>query len=344
MGALPGDVIIAGSPARVVHIRRRGIGGILPIARYPAIVLSFDNHQAAGFNEGTWRAATRSVLQCPADQPGIRVDSYIGRESGCRIGEPRTRVRIAGLDRDGDYVPVHAQLRARVRNYRRQVGGYPTCIQNFDRLDIRVFHPVDKLQVQYSVRNRLRMAHHKGSDSAISSKWIDIVKRSRDTALDGNIEDALTGADKGPAPEVENYSIPLGKANVEREGTDVSFISYGRPLKDMRAMVDKLAEDGISVEIIDLRTVSPLDTDTIVKSVNKTGRAVIAHEAVRSFGVGAEVAARIQEHCFGKLKAPIKRVASKDAAVPFARVLEHKAFLYQASDIEQAIRDTLEGK
>ncbi len=158
------------------------------------------------------------------------------------------------------------------------------------------------------------------------------------------IEDALTRADKGSAPEVANYSIPLGVANVEREGSDVSFISYGRPLKDMRAMVDRLAEEGISVEIVDLRTVSPLDTDTIVKSVNKTGRAVIAHEAVRSFGVGAEVAARIQEHCFGNLKAPIKRVASKDVAVPFARKLEHQAFLYQASDIEKAIRETLEGK
>lgn len=157
------------------------------------------------------------------------------------------------------------------------------------------------------------------------------------------IEDSLTRADKGPAPE-PNYSIPLGKANVEREGTDVSFISYGRPLKDMRKMVDKLEADGISVEIVDLRTVSPLDTDTIVASVNKTGRAVIAHEAVRSFGVGAEVAARLQEHCFGKLKAPIKRIASADCAVPFARNLEHQAFLYQASDIEKAIRETLEGK
>jgi acetoin:2,6-dichlorophenolindophenol oxidoreductase subunit beta len=155
------------------------------------------------------------------------------------------------------------------------------------------------------------------------------------------IEDALTRAMKGPAPDA-NYSIPLGKANVEQEGTDVTFISYGRPMQDIRQIAPKLAEEGISVEIIDLRTVSPLDTDTIVKSVRKTGRAVIAHEAVRSFGVGAEVAARIQEHCFAELKAPVLRVASKDVAVPFARKLEQE-FLYKGADIEAAIRQTLEG-
>jgi pyruvate/2-oxoglutarate/acetoin dehydrogenase E1 component len=154
------------------------------------------------------------------------------------------------------------------------------------------------------------------------------------------IEDALTRTVKGPEPEA-NYKLPLGKAHVEQEGTDVTFISYGRPMQDIRALAPKLAADGISVEIIDLRTVSPLDTDTILKSVAKTGRAVIAHEAVRSFGVGAEVAARIQEHLFSELKAPVLRVASKDVAVPFSRILEQE-FLYKASDIEAAIRQTLE--
>lgn len=156
------------------------------------------------------------------------------------------------------------------------------------------------------------------------------------------IEDALTRAAKGPKPPA-NHILPLGKAHVEQEGSDVTFISYGRPMQDIRKLAPKLADEGISLEIIDLRTVSPLDTDTLIKSVNKTGRAVIAHEAVRSFGSGAEIAARIQEACFGALKAPIKRVASKDVAVPFSRNLEQE-FLYKASDIETAIRETLEGK
>ncbi len=154
------------------------------------------------------------------------------------------------------------------------------------------------------------------------------------------IEDALTRTVKGPAP-VANHRLPLGKAHVEREGSDVTFISYGRPMQDIRKIAPRLAEEGISVEVIDLRTVSPLDTDTILASVAKTGRAVIAHEAVRSFGVGAEVAARIQEHLYAELKAPVLRVASKDVAVPFSRVLEQE-FLYKGSDIEAAIRQTLE--
>ena len=155
------------------------------------------------------------------------------------------------------------------------------------------------------------------------------------------IEDALTRTVSGPAPEA-NHSLPLGKAHVEQEGSDVTVISYGRPMQDIRQLCPKLAEEGISVECIDLRTVSPLDTETVLNSVAKTGRAVIAHEAVRSFGVGAEVAAQIQEHVFSDLKAPVLRVASKDVAVPFSRNLEQE-FLYKGSDIEAAIRQTLEG-
>jgi pyruvate dehydrogenase E1 component beta subunit len=154
------------------------------------------------------------------------------------------------------------------------------------------------------------------------------------------IEDALTRAVQGPAPP-PGHRIPLGKANILRSGSDVSVISYGRPIQDIRAIADRLAEEGISVEIVDLRTVSPLDTETVLNSVAKTGRAVVAHEAPRSFGVGAEVAACIQEHLLGELKAPVRRVASRDVAVPFARSLEQE-YLYKASAIESAIRQSLE--
>ncbi len=154
------------------------------------------------------------------------------------------------------------------------------------------------------------------------------------------IEDALTRAVTGPAPP-PGHRIPLGKANVLRTGSDVSVISYGRPIQDVVPMAERLAQEGISVEIVDLRTVSPLDTETVLQSVAKTGRAVVAHEAPRSFGVGAEVVARIQEHLLGDLKAPVLRVASRDVAVPFSRLLE-QGFLYQPSAIESAIRQTLE--
>ena len=156
------------------------------------------------------------------------------------------------------------------------------------------------------------------------------------------IEDGLTRALTGPAPP-PGHRVPLGKVHVARSGSDVSVIGYGRPLRDTLVIAERLAQEGIQVEVVDLRTVSPLDTDGILKSVAKTRRAVVVHEAPRSFGVGAEVAARIQEHLYGQLAAPVLRVASRDVTVPFAKVLETE-YLYKPTEIESAIRRTLEAK
>jgi pyruvate dehydrogenase E1 component beta subunit len=156
------------------------------------------------------------------------------------------------------------------------------------------------------------------------------------------IEDGLTRQVTGPAPP-PGHRVPLGKANVMRSGSDVSVIGYGRPLSDTLAIAERLAKEGIQLEVVDLRTVSPMDTDTILKSVAKTRRAVVVHEAPRSFGAGAEVAARIQEHLYGQLAAPVLRVASRDVTVPFTKVLEQE-YLYKPSAIESAIRRTLEAK
>jgi pyruvate dehydrogenase E1 component beta subunit len=107
-----------------------------------------------------------------------------------------------------------------------------------------------------------------------------------------------------------------------------------------QSVADKLAGEGISVEVIDLRTISPWDADTVLTSVGKTRSAVVVHEAVRSFGVGAEIAATIGEHLFGGLRAPIERVGSAYCAVPFSKPLE-AAFMPDQARIETAIRKTL---
>lgn len=156
------------------------------------------------------------------------------------------------------------------------------------------------------------------------------------------IEDNLTRTVEGPAPE-PGHRLPLGKANVEREGSDVTVVGYGRPLLDTRKIADKLSEEGISVEIVDLRTVSPWDKETVLNSVAKTGRAVVVHEAPRSFGCGAEVAATIQEQLYSDLKAPVLRATSRDVTVPFAKKLEQE-YLYKPAEIEAAIRKTLEAR
>lgn len=141
--------------------------------------------------------------------------------------------------------------------------------------------------------------------------------------------------DKGPAPE-PGLRIPLGKAAVVRAGTDVTVVSYGRPVAQAVALADKLAGEGISVEVVDLRTVSPLDADTVLASVAKTGRVVIVHEAVEQFGVGTGVSALISEELHGSLRAPVARVGSRNCPVPFSRPLE-QAFLYGEDRVEAAI-------
>jgi pyruvate dehydrogenase E1 component beta subunit len=143
----------------------------------------------------------------------------------------------------------------------------------------------------------------------------------------------------GEAP-VRGQAIPLGKARVVSEGTDVTLIGYSRSMQDIPVVAAKLAQEGISCEVIDLRTVSPLDMDTVLTSVAKTGRAVIVHEAVKSFGVGAELSSRIHEALFRQLKAPVARVASNDSPVPFAKHLE-VGYVYSHADIEAAVRGTL---
>lgn len=144
---------------------------------------------------------------------------------------------------------------------------------------------------------------------------------------------------QGAAP-VRGERIPLGKARIARAGKDVTLIGYSRSANDCAAVADKLAKDGIDAEVIDLRTVQPLDMATILASVAKTGRAVVVHEAVRSFGVGAEISARLHEKLWKELKAPVQRVASAECPVPFAKNLE-TAFVYSHADIEAAVRNTL---
>lgn len=153
------------------------------------------------------------------------------------------------------------------------------------------------------------------------------------------IENMPTYWNPGPAPQ-RGVRIPLGKAHVMRPGTDVTLISYSRRVHECAAVAESLAQQGISVELIDLRTISPLDTDTILTSVAKTGRAVIVHEAVKPFGVGAEIASRIYEALFGELKAPVQRVGGVYCPVPYSKPLED-AFVPGVKDIEAAIRATL---
>ena len=126
-----------------------------------------------------------------------------------------------------------------------------------------------------------------------------------------------------PEPD-ENFVLPFGLASIKREGTDMSVLTYGALVQKSIEAAKKLDDRGISVEVIDLRTINPLDLETITKSVKKTGKVLIAHEDTLTGGFGGEIAALISEHCFEWLDAPIKRVAAFDAPVPYSPPLENE--------------------
>jgi pyruvate/2-oxoglutarate/acetoin dehydrogenase E1 component len=135
------------------------------------------------------------------------------------------------------------------------------------------------------------------------------------------IEHKMLYAVKGHVPEGE-YLVPFGQAVIRREGTDVSIASYSRSMQTVLEAADQLEKSGISAEVIDLRTVVPLDWETVLESVSKTGRLVVVHEGHRAAGVGAEVAARVSERAWSELKAPVRRVCGLDLPVPYSTDLE----------------------
>lgn len=153
-------------------------------------------------------------------------------------------------------------------------------------------------------------------------------------------ENKLLYKTKGLVPE-EDYIIELGKADIKREGSDVTVITYGRMLERCQEAAEVLAKENIDVEIIDLRTLYPMDKETIIKSVCKTGRALIVHEAAKTGGLGGEIAATIAEsEAFDYLDAPIKRLAGKDVPIPYNPELE-KAVVPRTDEIEDAIRSLI---
>jgi acetoin:2,6-dichlorophenolindophenol oxidoreductase subunit beta len=146
---------------------------------------------------------------------------------------------------------------------------------------------------------------------------------------------------KGLVPVEPGFSIPLGQADIKRAGTDVSLISYGRSVHEALAAAATLADQGVSAEVVDLRTLVPLDVETMVESARRTRRAVIVHDAVQFAGPGAEIAAILQSELFGELAAPVERVGARFVPNPAAAALE--ALVYpSAAGVVDAAQRTLE--
>ena len=144
---------------------------------------------------------------------------------------------------------------------------------------------------------------------------------------------------KGPVPD-QAYAIPLGKADVKREGRDVTVVATQMMVQRALSAASELEKDGISVEVIDPRTLVPLDLDTVLASVRKTNRLVVAHEAVKRGGFGAELSALVTEHAFDHLDAPVARVGARAVPMPYNDALE-RAVIPSQQDIIEAVRGVL---
>ena len=153
------------------------------------------------------------------------------------------------------------------------------------------------------------------------------------------IEHATLYQTRGEVP-AGDFIVPIGKSTIQRPGRDVTVVTYSKMLEVSLKAADQLAKDGIEVEIADLRTLRPLDMEPVLDSFKKTNRAVIVEEGWPSFGVGAEISARIYEQAFDYVEAPIKRVAQKEVPLPYNRTLEQMA-LPQVEDVIQAVKEVL---
>jgi len=138
----------------------------------------------------------------------------------------------------------------------------------------------------------------------------------------------------------ENFTVPFGKARLVREGTDATIVTYGAVVHRAEVAATALARDSISVEILDLRTLSPYDWEAIASSVRKTNRVIVAYEDTLSWGYGAEIAARIADELFFDLDAPVKRIAATDTFVAYQPKLEDE-ILPQTEDIARGVRELL---
>jgi len=195
---------------------------------------------------------------------------------------------------------------------------------------------------QHSQSLEAWFAHVPGLKVVMPATPYDVKGLIKSAVRDDNpvivVENKTLYALKGSIPE-EEYVVPIGKADVKKEGTDVTVVATSRMVHESLKAAERLAQENINVEVIDLLSISPWDKEAVFNSVSKTHRLVIAHEAVKSFGIGAEISATAAEEILDQLDAPIMRVGAPFVPVPFS--LE-KAYLPGADNVISAVKKTLD--
>lgn len=201
-----------------------------------------------------------------------------------------------------------------------------------------------QLAAQHSQSLETYFMHCPGLRVAVPATPADAKGLLKSAIRDNNpvmfLEHELLYNSKGEVPEDPEFLVPLGRAEVKRPGTDVTIVAYSRMTVLALQAATELEKEQISCEVVDLRTLSPLDDATFIASAQKTGRAVVVEECWRTAGLGAEVAFRIHSACFDTLRAPVQRVAGLDVPMPYSRKLE-RLCIPQVETIAAAVRDVL---
>jgi pyruvate dehydrogenase E1 component beta subunit len=300
--------------------------------RNPAVVLLGEDIGKSGgvfrATEGLWeRFGPERVIDTPLAESGI---------VGMAIGMALYGLRPVAEIQFADFIyPAFEQIVSELAKFRyRSAGQFPAPV-------------VIRTPSGGGIKGGL---YHSQSPEAyfVHTAGLTVVMPSTPVDGKGLLTSAMRGPDpviflepkalyrtaKGEVPEGE-YTVPLGKARIVREGSEVSLITYGAMVPVAEGAAAEADTDGIRVEVVDLRTLWPLDVDAVVRSVEKTGRAIILHEAPRTCGFGAELSALIQEKAFLHLKAPVARVTGFDTPFPYA--LE-KTYIPDARRALEAIR------
>ncbi len=201
-----------------------------------------------------------------------------------------------------------------------------------------------QLAAQHSQSLETFFMHVPGVHVAVPATPADAKGLLKSAIRDNNpvifLEHELLYNSKGEVPADPEFLVPLGKCDVKREGNDVSIIAYSRMTVLALQAAAELENEGISCEVVDLRSLKPLDAETFIASVEKTGRAVVVEECWQTCGLGAEIAARIYEACFDALLAPVQRVSGLDVPMPYSRKLE-KLCIPQVETIVAAVKEVL---
>lgn len=204
-----------------------------------------------------------------------------------------------------------------------------------------------QLAAQHSQSLESYFMHCPGLHIAYPSTPADAKGLLKSAIRDNNpvifLEHELLYNSKGEVPDDPDFLVPFGQANVIRSGTDVTIVAYARMSILALQAAAELEKEGISCEVVDLRTLCPLDTETFIASARKTGRAVVVEECWRTAGLGGDIAHRIHETCFDSLLAPVNRVAGLDVPMPYSREIE-KICIPRAETIAEAVRETVNRK